>query len=429
MATLHFENLRGRAVTRDPREEHRASTPLELFFDLTFVVAVGRVADAYQHELAIGETARGVVYGGLMFFGIWWAWMNFTWFASAHDADDVPYRLLTFVQIAGALVFAAGVTRAVEDRWFVACAAGYVIMRVGLILSWLRVARDEPTSRTRALRYAALIAAVQVLWVGMLVLPIDAQLWVFLLLGAAELGIPVVAERALDEPPFHAEHIEERYGLFTIILLGESVLSAAAGFQDAVDDGGLTGGLLAVGLGSLLIAFAAWWLYFDNPGHLAPTPQVAFRWGYGHIVVFGSLAAIGGGLHLAASSQGHDSEIDARTAALAVALRRRRLPRRSGRAAAHRRRPGQRHPDLAQAGRGGRRRGAGRGGERSGHRGRVWAGARRARGVDGRRPRASRSGRIGASLLGISRRALTARPPRRRPRRPGARRSPGPSPR
>ena len=320
MATLHFENLRGRAVTRDPREEHRASTPLELFFDLTFVVAVGRVADAYQHELAIGETARGVVYGGLMFFGIWWAWMNFTWFASAHDADDVPYRLLTFVQIAGALVFAAGVTRAVEDRWFVACVVGYIIMRVGLILSWLRVARDEPTSRTRALRYAALIAAVQVLWVGMLALPTDAQLWVFLLLGAAELGIPVVAERALPEPPFHAEHIEERYGLFTIILLGESVLSAAAGFQDAVDDGGLTGGLLAVGLGSLLIAFAAWWLYFDNPGHLAPTPRVAFRWGYGHIVVFGSLAAIGGGLHLAASSQGHDSEIDARTAALAVAL-------------------------------------------------------------------------------------------------------------
>ena len=63
----------------------------------------------------------------------------------------------------------------------------------------------------------------------MLALPTDAQLWVFLLLGAAELGIPVVAERALPEPPFHAEHIEERYGLFTIILLGESVLSAAAG--------------------------------------------------------------------------------------------------------------------------------------------------------------------------------------------------------
>ena len=55
MPALHFENLRGRAVTRDPEEEHRASTPLELFFDLTFVVAVGRVADAYQHELAIGE--------------------------------------------------------------------------------------------------------------------------------------------------------------------------------------------------------------------------------------------------------------------------------------------------------------------------------------------------------------------------------------
>ena len=194
------------------------------------------------------------------------------------------------------------------------------------------------------------------------------------------------------------------------------------GFQDAVDDGGLTGGLLAVGLGGLLIAFAAWWLYFDHPGHLAPTPRVAFRWGYGHVVVFASLAAIGAGLHLAAVAHG--------------SRRRHRRPHRRAR-----RRPGRRRlprsgwrcccasPAPASAARGSGPSWPGRprprrsgGGERSGHGRRLRARARRARRGDGRHPRASRTGRIGAPFLGVSRRALTAR--RRRRRRSTSRRSP-----
>ena len=64
----------------------------------------------------IDEVAYGVVGFLMAFFGVWWAWMNFTWFASAHDADDVPYRLLTLVQITGVLVYAAAVPRTVEDH-------------------------------------------------------------------------------------------------------------------------------------------------------------------------------------------------------------------------------------------------------------------------------------------------------------------------
>ena len=96
-------------VIRDPDEEHRASTPLELFVDLTFVVAVAQAAASLHHELVEGHVGDGVVGFAMAFFGVWWAWMNFTWFASAHDANDVPYRLLTLVQIAGALVYAAAV--------------------------------------------------------------------------------------------------------------------------------------------------------------------------------------------------------------------------------------------------------------------------------------------------------------------------------
>lgn len=307
-------------MLRDRLEPHRAATPLELFFDLTFVVAVGRVAAALHHELADGHVATGVIGFAAMFFGVWWGWMNFTWFATAHDSDDVAYRLLTFVQITGALVLAIGVTRAVEEHWFVLAVVGYVIMRIGLVLNWLRVARDQPRHRKRALRYAGLITGMQVLWVAMLALPTDAQMVAFVVLAVGELAVPVIAERAVDETPFHGEHIEERYGLFTIILLGESILSAATGFQEAFDAGGLTGGLFAVGLGGLVLAFTAWWLYFDHPGHLAPTADTLFRWGYGHVIVFAALAAMGAGIHVAAGATAEHPHGDARTAALAVAI-------------------------------------------------------------------------------------------------------------
>ncbi len=106
-ASVDVRRLRCRAVVRAPDEEHRASTPLELFFDLTFVVAVGRAAAALDHELLAGHVRDGLTGFVLMFFAVWWAWMNFTWFASAHDSDDVPHRLLTLVQMAGVLVLSA----------------------------------------------------------------------------------------------------------------------------------------------------------------------------------------------------------------------------------------------------------------------------------------------------------------------------------
>jgi low temperature requirement protein LtrA len=310
--------VRGRAVVRDRDEPHRGSTPLELFFDLVFVVAVGRAADALHDELIAGRVAHGLFGFTAVFFAVWWAWMNYTWFASAHDSDDVAHRLLTFVQMAGALVLASGVSRAVQNDDYVLTTVGFVIMRAGLVTSWLRVARDCPGQRVRALRYASGLVVLQMLWLVRLTLPDAASITAFIVLGIGELLVPYWAERSADIALFHPLHIEERYGLFTIIVLGESVLSATTGFQSALDEGGLTGGLLAVGVGGLLIAFAAWWIYFDHPGHLAPTPLQAFRWGYAHILVFASLAAFGAGLHVAAEALG--GHVEGRVAALAVAL-------------------------------------------------------------------------------------------------------------
>jgi low temperature requirement protein LtrA len=84
-------------VARRTDEAHRASTPLELLFDLCFVVAVSQAAAELNHSSSGGAIGSGVTGYVMVFFAIWWAWVNFTWFASAYDTDDVPYRLLTFV--------------------------------------------------------------------------------------------------------------------------------------------------------------------------------------------------------------------------------------------------------------------------------------------------------------------------------------------
>jgi low temperature requirement protein LtrA len=309
--------VRSRAVVRDAEEERTASH-LELFFDLTFVVGISQASAALHHELVAGHAWNGVVGFAGGFFAVWWAWMNFTWFASGHDSDDVAYRLLAFVQMAGVIVLAAGITRAVEDKNFALATVGYATMRSGLVINWLRVARDQPDTRTRALRYAGGEVVLQLLWIGRL---FTGHAWIaptFIALGLAELAVPVWAEKAAHRPIFNAVHIEERYGLFTIILLGEAVLSATVGFQTVLDKSGFSGGLLAVGIGGLALAFTTWWLYFDHPGHLRPTPDVAFRWGYGHVLIFISLAGLGAGIHTAAEAV--VGEAGHRVAALAIAV-------------------------------------------------------------------------------------------------------------
>src|ERR1700691_1767402 len=156
---------------RDPDEAHRASTPLELLFDLTFVVAVAAAGTHLRHALGDGQTGHALAGYAIVFFGLWWAWVNFTWFASAYDTDDVLYRLLTLLQMAGVLVFAAGIPAAFQHFDFATSVAGYVIMRLAMVTQWLRAAHDHPEGRPATLRYAAGVALVQAGWVGRLFVP------------------------------------------------------------------------------------------------------------------------------------------------------------------------------------------------------------------------------------------------------------------
>ncbi|MGG8407303.1 low temperature requirement protein A, partial [Streptomyces sp. 12297] len=163
-------------TARSRHESHRAATPLELFFDLCFVVAVAQAGRQLVHAIAEGHPGSGITGYLFVFFGVWWAWMNFTWFASAYDVDDVPYRIAALIQIAGVLVYSAGIPRAFNDNDWGVAVLGYLIMRIALTAQWLRAAHGESgPARGCALKYAAGLLICQAGWVALLAVPEDSR--------------------------------------------------------------------------------------------------------------------------------------------------------------------------------------------------------------------------------------------------------------
>ncbi|KQV11771.1 MULTISPECIES: low temperature requirement protein A [unclassified Kitasatospora] len=310
-----------RMVPRSKAESHRAATPLELFFDLCFVVAVAQAGSALAHDLAAGHLGHGLYSYAFAFFAIWWAWMNFSWFASAYDVDDVPYRLTTLVQITGVLILAAGVPRIFADQDLTLSVVGYVVMRLAMVTQWLRAASCESGgARTMALRYAAGITLCQIGWVLMLLVPESARSWVLPLGILAELSVPALAELH-TQSTWHPEHIAERYGLFTLIVLGETVSAATLAMQAALDEHEALSELIPLAAGGILICFAAWWIYFARPvHHILTSNRRSFLWGYGHYLVLGSAAAIGAGLEVAIEYATGEAHIGAVAATAAVTV-------------------------------------------------------------------------------------------------------------
>lgn len=187
---------------RDPHERHRVATPLELLFDLTFVIAFGVAASGFSHALAEGHV--GVGFTGFIFatFATCWAWINFTWFASAYDTDDWVYRLLTMVQMVGVLILALGIPpfyASIEHGGHLdneLIVAGYVVMRVAMVAQWLQAARQDPARKPASLTYATVITVVQVGWIASIFLPLSVTfgLIAFALLACAEMIGPWLAE-------------------------------------------------------------------------------------------------------------------------------------------------------------------------------------------------------------------------------------------
>ena len=314
--------LRRPVVARDSGQHVRVSTPLELLFDLVFVVAIASNAAQLHHGLS--EAHYGTIVGySMTWFAIWWAWMNYSWYASAYDNDDVVFRLLTFVIMVGALFLAAGVPDIFEDGQSTTVVIGYAIMRFAMVGLWLRAASGHPERRMTALWYAGGITVVQVLWIARLWVPESWWIPSFFVLVAMELCVPLLAEVRHGYTPFHPHHIAERYGLLTIIVLGEVILSSVQAIQGVMsgEGEGLTWSMAPVIAGGLLIVFSLWWAYFarENAGMLR-NPRAVWVFGYGHLPVFASVAAVGAALAAAVDVVEGDADAGSRAVALVLAV-------------------------------------------------------------------------------------------------------------
>ncbi len=295
---------------RDPTEPHRTASPLELLFDLVFVVAVSVSSKALFDVEAEGQLLDAV--GGYLavFFAIWWAWMGFTWFATSFDTNDWLYRVTTVLQMAGALVIASGAKAVILEGDITWVVIGYVVMRVGTVAQWVRVAVTNPTYRGTALRYAFGITGLQVLWLLLLWVPSGWLAPCFLVLVVLEALVPVVAERHRPTP-WHPHHITERYGLFTIILLGESILASSNAIFAAIDGGEEPGPFLVIAFLGLVIVAGMWWVYFARSMHgQVTTMRSAFRFGYFHYAIFAAAGAYSAGVEVAVATAEHATHLD-----------------------------------------------------------------------------------------------------------------------
>jgi low temperature requirement protein LtrA len=328
--TQAHPHSRTRMGGRDPHEPHRAATPLELLFDLTFVVAFGIAADELAHFLVEGHVAAGLVGFGFATFAIAWAWIQFSWFASAYDTDDWIYRLSTMVQMVGVLILALGFPDmfasvdhgdTVDNRVMV---AGYIVMRIPMVFQWLRAARQDPDRRSACLTYATAILVAQAGWIALLIAQTSVLvtfLWVVVLV-LVEFAGPVIAETRKGGTPWHAHHIVERYGLLVIITLGEVILGTTVALRAVIAGPGWSVDVVVLGLAGTAVTFGMWWIYFVLPWAdvLHAHRERGFGWGYGHIVVFGAVAAVGAGLHVAAFYIEHHSELATTGTLLTVAV-------------------------------------------------------------------------------------------------------------
>ncbi|MFW6690621.1 low temperature requirement protein A [Streptomyces sp. MAR4 CNX-425] len=318
---------------RDPAERGRSATPLELLFDLTFVVAVGTAASYFAEMVAGDHAGRAVVAFALAMFAITLAWISFSWFASAFGTDDWLYRSLTMLQMIGVVVFALGLPamfHSVEEGDHLeirAMVIGYVVMRVAMVAQWWRAARESPEFRAVGRANIRWTAIAQAGWlaVAFTKLSFGPVIVAFAVFAVLELLLPVLTQGGAGGTPWHPHHVAERYGLFAIITLGEGVVGTVASSGDLL--GGphgteWTANAVAVVVAGVGLTFGMWWVYFSTPfgDILVHRRARGYLFGYGHMLVFAGIAGAGAGLHVAGLYLEHHAKVGAVAVVLSLAL-------------------------------------------------------------------------------------------------------------
>ncbi|HEY9768214.1 MAG TPA: low temperature requirement protein A [Coleofasciculaceae cyanobacterium] len=314
-----------RAIFQPPklrREEcedgERRATWLELFFDLIFVVAIAQLAHNFNEDFNF----MGLVKLGILFIPVWWCWIGATFYDTRFNNDGLVDRLITLSQMAIAASMAANIHHGLDSS-SVGFALSYISFRGVLICQYLHAGYHVPQARPLTSWYAIGFTISIVFWLASIFVPIP---WRFMLWGIGlivDFATPLTAGKRVVKVPPNMAHTTERIGLFTIIVLGESIVAVVGGVSEI----GWTPISIAIALLGLSIAFSFWWMYFDT---VEESPLQAMRkgdmvvaltWLYSHLPLAVGLTATGVGVEKMIQGLGHDSAMGEKVLfCLAVAL-------------------------------------------------------------------------------------------------------------
>jgi low temperature requirement protein LtrA len=232
------------------RSEERV-TPLELFFDLVFVLAITQCTALMADEPTWTGLAKGLLVLGVL----WWSWVGYAWLTSVVDPEEGVVRFAIFAAMAALLVAALCVPQVFGDLGLL-FASAYAVVRIGQIVLFVVASRDDP-----ALRHSVIGLAISTaIGVGLLVAAsftdgvLQGALWALALL--LDMGGPFFIES--EGWKLVPGHFAERHGLIVIIALGESIVAIGVGAEFGVD-----AGVVVAAVVGMAVAAALWWLYFD----------------------------------------------------------------------------------------------------------------------------------------------------------------------
>lgn len=279
----------------------RRVTWIELFFDLVFVAAISQLGAPLAEHYDGSELWR---YGFLLLV-TWWAWHGYVMYATRYGSDDTRERLTTMLQMVAVIFMAANAEAGLDSTSSAGFAAAYGGMR--LLLAGAFACRWQDGA-PMAREYAVGFGAAALLWLLSSAVSAPARyLWWAGALGL-DLGTSRLAARHLVRSPPHAAHLPERYGLFTLIWLGEAIVGVMRGIQaqPAWSPGAALTALSGVGL-----VCGAWWAYFNwtastshRPVRCAADGRVVDVWTFAHLPLYAGLGLIGLGVEHAVKQGG-----------------------------------------------------------------------------------------------------------------------------
>jgi low temperature requirement protein LtrA len=283
---------------RPPRLRHagaegeRRATWLELFFDLVFVVAVAQLAEQLVHR----HDVAGFAIFAALYLPVFIAWQGFTFYADRFDTDDVLFRVVLLAAMLAVAALAVHLPDVAEGHRETGFVIAYVVLRSLVIGLYLRARRHVPQARPLIDRYVCGYGFSVLLWLASLAFdaPLRYCLWGAGL--ALEYAMPVIAQRFHRQVPVDAAHVPERFALFTMIVLGESVVAVAIG---TADGDWQTASATTATLGFVGVA-CLWWVYFDRGAVTGMSSAAGSlqRFTRVHIPLLAALTAVGAGVHL-----------------------------------------------------------------------------------------------------------------------------------